>query len=262
MAMLVPTGVAPPRPTSALSEPFDPMDVLVEDAVSDSGIHDFIDHLLAAQPLTGARRAESAEPLKAGLREGSRAAAPRPRRGLWARPMPARLRAPASLAFAAAPSCPWPHAFPSPSRLCRRRARAHAERELSVSVPVDVPTKRQKAAASPPSTVTIGSPVSTLELPADFASHTPSSKPSSGASSPKGSPSHASSHAGGGSLSRKNKPQRCSICKECGHKSRTCRLAQSKGARSPRPAPRVLTQRRPLAMRAKPSLAQAASHCA
>uniref|UniRef100_A0A7S0QBK1 Uncharacterized protein n=1 Tax=Coccolithus braarudii TaxID=221442 RepID=A0A7S0QBK1_9EUKA len=30
---------------------------------------------------------------------------------------------------------------------------------------------------------------------------------------------------GGGSYSRKNKPQRCSICKECGHKSRTCKWA-------------------------------------
>ena len=39
-------------------------------------------------------------------------------------------------------------------------------------------------------------------------------------------------------LSRKNRPQRCSICKECGHKSRTCRFAQgNKGARPARPAP-------------------------
>uniref|UniRef100_A0A7S4BK08 Uncharacterized protein n=2 Tax=Chrysotila carterae TaxID=13221 RepID=A0A7S4BK08_CHRCT len=29
----------------------------------------------------------------------------------------------------------------------------------------------------------------------------------------------------GGAYSRKNKPQRCSICKECGHKSRTCKFA-------------------------------------
>jgi len=33
-----------------------------------------------------------------------------------------------------------------------------------------------------------------------------------------------------GSYSRKNKPQRCSICKECGHKSRTCKWAPGRGA--------------------------------
>ena len=45
-------------------------------------------------------------------------------------------------------------------------------------------------------------------------------------------PSHHSSpqrkdHSSVG-LSRKNRPQRCSICKETGHKSRTCRLATGK----------------------------------
>lgn len=46
------------------------------------------------------------------------------------------------------------------------------------------------------------------------------------------------SHGGVG-LSRKNRPQRCSICKECGHKSRTCRFAQGKGAHRPPPRHRV-----------------------
>ena len=35
---------------------------------------------------------------------------------------------------------------------------------------------------------------------------------------------------GTGSYSRKNKPQRCSVCKECGHKSRTCKWAPGRSA--------------------------------
>jgi len=44
---------------------------------------------------------------------------------------------------------------------------------------------------------------------------------------PQRSSSHSSSHNGQG-LSRKNRPQRCSICKETGHKSRTCKFAGTK----------------------------------
>ena len=66
----------------------------------------------------------------------------------------------------------------------------------------------------------VGSPISTME-PADFGSpQSPkSSKSGSRSSSPK--PNSSGAH-----LSRKNKQQRCSICKECGHKSRTCRFGQ------------------------------------
>jgi len=46
----------------------------------------------------------------------------------------------------------------------------------------------------------------------------------------------SSSHQSGVGLSRKNKPQRCSICKETGHKSRTCRFATGKvEVRAPSP---------------------------
>ena len=67
----------------------------------------------------------------------------------------------------------------------------------------------------------VGSPVSPLQLPA-------SGKVPLGARSSSGN--------NGGGPSRKNKPQRCSICKEWGHKSRTCRLAPGKGA-CPTPLP-------------------------
>ena len=72
----------------------------------------------------------------------------------------------------------------------------------------------------------VGSPVSPLQLPA-------SGKVPLGARSSSG-------NNNGGGPSRKNKPQRCSICKEWGHKSRTCRLAPGKGAcptRLPFPPP-------------------------
>ena len=59
------------------------------------------------------------------------------------------------------------------------------------------------------------SPISPLQIPA-------SGKVPLGARSSIGN--------NGGGPSRKNKPQRCSICKEWGHKSRTCRLAPGKGA--------------------------------
>ena len=58
-------------------------------------------------------------------------------------------------------------------------------------------------------------------------------------SSASGSDSERSpprSHGGAG-LSRKNRPQRCSICKETGHKSRTCRFAQGKGTPLAPPLP-------------------------
>jgi hypothetical protein len=61
----------------------------------------------------------------------------------------------------------------------------------------------------------VGSPVSPLQLPA-------SGKVPLGARSSSGN--------NGGGPSRKNKPQRCSICKEWGHKSRTCRLAPGKAS--------------------------------
>lgn len=101
------------------------------------------------------------------------------------------------------------------------------DRELSVSLPVDVPYGHRAGAAlgkRHKPDVVIGSPVSTMDMPADFS-------PSGKYVSPKYSPpspssGHASPAATG--LSRKNKPQRCSICKECGHKSRTCRFAQGK----------------------------------
>lgn len=60
-----------------------------------------------------------------------------------------------------------------------------------------------------------GSPVSPLQLPA-------SGKVPLGARSSIGN--------NGGGPSRKNKPQRCSICKEWGHKSRTCRLAPGRAS--------------------------------
>lgn len=68
---------------------------------------------------------------------------------------------------------------------------------------LDSPSKRMKHEPAH-----VGSPVSPLQLPAS--GHVP-----------------AESRSGnnGGGPSRKNKPQRCSICKEWGHKSRTCRLA-------------------------------------
>jgi len=53
----------------------------------------------------------------------------------------------------------------------------------------------------------VGSPVSPLELPASGAV-----------------PLERSSSHNGGGPSRKNKPQRCSICKDWGHKSRTCSM--------------------------------------
>ena len=85
----------------------------------------------------------------------------------------------------------------------------------------------------------MGSPVSTLDMGAQFLP----------VAAPKGGARHAKAAllkenkegrdgSTGGSLSRKNKPQRCSICKECGHKSRTCRFAQTAGARV-RPTPTI-----------------------
>lgn len=65
----------------------------------------------------------------------------------------------------------------------------------------------------------VGSPISTME-PADFGS------PQSPKSSKSGSRSSSPPNSSGAHLSRKNKQQRCSICKECGHKSRTCRFGQ------------------------------------
>jgi len=75
---------------------------------------------------------------------------------------------------------------------------------------VDSPPKRMKHE------VHVGSPVSPLHLPA----------------SGKVPMEHARSSSGnnGGGPSRKNKPQRCSICKEWGHKSRTCRLGPGKAS--------------------------------
>jgi len=74
----------------------------------------------------------------------------------------------------------------------------------------------------------VGSPVSTLEMSVDFGvplSSCPSPKRTE--SSPPSPPSEENVSSSPG-LSRKNRPQRCSICKECGHKSRTCRFAQGK----------------------------------
>ena len=83
----------------------------------------------------------------------------------------------------------------------------------------------------------MGSPVSTLDMPAQFL---PVVMPKGGGrhakiASPLKEKQEGSDRRDGGmggSLSRKNKPQRCSICKECGHKSRTCRFAQTHGATS------------------------------
>ena len=81
----------------------------------------------------------------------------------------------------------------------------------------------------------VSSPTSTLELlPTVFGmSSKPATKPHAPAKpavskTAKGS-AKAKSHGAAAlvGLSRKNKPQRCSICKECGHKSRTCRWAQA-----------------------------------
>ena len=84
----------------------------------------------------------------------------------------------------------------------------------------------------------VGSPVSTLQIPRSgkvpppaiehSADLSPSSSPSSGSAS--------GANVGGGP-SRKNKPQRCSICKEMGHKARTCRLAPGKGEPPPNDQP-------------------------
>ncbi|KAL1510443.1 hypothetical protein AB1Y20_006750 [Prymnesium parvum] len=79
------------------------------------------------------------------------------------------------------------------------------EAELVSSLPIELPNKRPKA-----DEMTIGSPISTIDL-------IPSMDIDVGA------PDSPSSRNSGG-LSRKNKPQRCSICKECGHKSRTCKF--------------------------------------
>jgi len=80
-------------------------------------------------------------------------------------------------------------------------------------------SKRYKPIAKAKPPAPMGSPTSTLDLslePPRFAQRKHAS-----------SASHQSSQNNMG-LSRKNKPQRCSICKECGHKSRTCRLATGK----------------------------------
>uniref|UniRef100_A0A7S4HH25 Uncharacterized protein n=1 Tax=Prymnesium polylepis TaxID=72548 RepID=A0A7S4HH25_9EUKA len=76
------------------------------------------------------------------------------------------------------------------------------------SSPVGLPNKRPKSEH-----MIVGSPVSTMDpLPSmDIDVSVPDSP---------------NSRNNGGGLSRKNKPQRCSICKECGHKSRTCKFAQ------------------------------------
>mmetsp|Transcript_20032 Transcript_20032/g.46242 ORF Transcript_20032/g.46242 Transcript_20032/m.46242 type:complete len:179 (-) Transcript_20032:589-1125(-) len=70
----------------------------------------------------------------------------------------------------------------------------------------------------------VGSPVSPIELgtnTVDFALP----------------PAELSQRDGGinsaGLYSRKNKPQRCSVCKECGHKSRTCKWAPGRMPDSP-----------------------------
>ena len=148
-------GAPPEAPTMCL-DAFDPLDVLMADAVDDDPgeIHDFIDHLL----------------------------------------------------------------------------------NVNVSLPIDVPHgggsaraygKKHKLAHDMPM---VGSPVSTLEMSVDFGvplSSCPSPKRTE--SSPPSPPSEENVSSSPG-LSRKNRPQRCSICKECGHKSRTCRFAQGKGA--------------------------------
>lgn len=90
----------------------------------------------------------------------------------------------------------------------------------------------------------VGSPVSTMHLSAGYDILPMNTKPfrnssssSSHSSSTHGSPHRERAHGHHGQgLSRKNRPQRCSICKECGHKSRTCKFAGAKvGARPASP---------------------------
>jgi len=80
-------------------------------------------------------------------------------------------------------------------------------------------SKRHKPIAKDKEPTPTGSPRSTLDLSLE--------PPRPAQRKHSSSASHHSSQNGMG-LSRKNKPQRCSICKECGHKSRTCRLATGK----------------------------------
>lgn len=91
----------------------------------------------------------------------------------------------------------------------------------SRSLPVDVPNKRPRSQQ-----MTVGSPVSTLDFMPSMALDMELLGPLDSEVSTRDTAT-ARSSCSGGALSRKNKPQRCSICKECGHKSRTCKLAQS-----------------------------------
>jgi len=90
-------------------------------------------------------------------------------------------------------------------------------------------SKRHKRVEQPP--MVVGSPVSTIDYATDLDVMPPAKQPSSSSSSSDSGRNERSSppRSGGVGLSRKNRPQRCSICKECGHKSRTCRLANGKG---------------------------------
>jgi len=153
---------------------FDPVSVLVEDAVSSEPpelVYDFIDRLLTSQ---------QPPPLKEGH----------------------------------APSAPIPITQPHE----RHAASGYGKRHKRFEQP----------------SVVVGSPVSTMEISTEL-DYMPVEKLASPSSSSEGSPrgerSPPRSSGGGGNsvgLSRKNRPQRCSICKECGHKSRTCRFAQGK----------------------------------
>jgi len=105
-----------------------------------------------------------------------------------------------------------------------QRAAVSADCGASSSAPIAIPneggfSKRHKRVDS----YHIGSPVSTMDYSSDIGDGPPL-KP---LPSHDGQRSPQRSHGGVG-LSRKNRPQRCSICKECGHKSRTCRFAQGK----------------------------------
>ena len=143
------------RPSSALGEWFDPMSVLVEDAVSfeppEKLVYDFIDRLMANQASSSERTLASLS----GEHEGF-------------------------------------------SNRHKRIKRMH-----------------------------VRSPVSTLDYNSDvdvpmFKQGSPSFSDSGDSRGSPGSPQRTHGSVG---LSRKNRPQRCSICKECGHKSRTCRFA-------------------------------------
>ena len=93
---------------------------------------------------------------------------------------------------------------------------------LRVSTGFESPPKRQRHETP------VGSPISVLQIPPSGEVPPPTIEHSASSSLGPSSSGASSANIGGGP-SRKNKPQRCSICKEWGHKSRTCRMAPGKG---------------------------------